>query len=387
MSMIPYGRQQLDEDDIEAVVEVLRSDWLTQGPVVPAFEQALALRCQATHAVAVSSATAALHIACVAAGLGPGDWLWTSPNTFVASANCGRYCGAEVDFVDIDIASGNMDMGKLASKLQQSEQLGRLPKVVVPVAFAGRSCDMAALKSLSRRYGFVVIEDASHAIGAEFAGQPVGCGSHADMTVFSFHPVKVITTGEGGAVLCNDSALYERLGELRSHGITRDECRMEGNSDGAWYYQMTGLGFNYRMTDIQAAIGLSQLSKLDGFLIERRMLVRRYAELLAQQPLSLPCLEPIDESAWHLFVVRLSLEHVASSRAQVFERMRADGIGVNVHYIPVHIQPYYRRLGFQSGDFPMAERHYREALTLPLFPGLTERQQNDVVASLKKAIQ
>jgi len=385
-SFVPYGRQAIDDSDIAAVEAVLRSDWLTQGPAVTAFEQALCRLCDARHAIAVCNATSALHIACLAAGLGPGDRLWTSPNTFVASANCARYCGADVDFVDIDPATWCLDADALEVKLQSASRTGSLPKVVAPVAFGGRSCDMRKLKALSDQFGFIIIEDASHAVGASYAGRPIGSGEFAHMTVFSFHPVKIITTGEGGAVLTNDAAYRERLVSLRSHGITRADDRMDCASEGPWYYQMSELGFNYRMTDIQAALGLSQLDRLGAFLARRRALAKRYQRLLGGWPLQLPIMEPVDDSAWHLFVVRLSLSRMANSRLQVFNLLRSAGIGVNVHYIPVHLHPYYRRLGFAPGDFPHAEQYYREAISLPMFAGLEDEAQDRVVAALGRAI-
>jgi UDP-4-amino-4,6-dideoxy-N-acetyl-beta-L-altrosamine transaminase len=384
--MIPYGRQSLDAADIDAVLEVLHSDWLTQGPTIERFEAALAARCQALHAVAVCNATAALHIACLAAGLGPGDRLWTTPNTFLASANCGRYCGATVDFVDIDAHTWNLDAVALAAKLEQAEGSGTLPKVLVAVAFAGQSCDMQAIAALAERYRFVVIEDASHAVGAEYAGRPVGCGEYAAMTVFSFHPVKIITTGEGGMVLTNDPNLAAHLQRLRSHGMTRDPAQMDEPSHGPWYYQQVELGFNYRITDLQAALGLSQLAKLDAFLARRRYLAERYRQLLADLPLTLPGDQPRAESAWHLFVIRLHTERPGIDHRQVFEGLRAAGIGVNLHYIPVHLQPYYRELGFAPGDFPEAERYYGQAISLPMFPALTDAQQDEVVQQLRRLL-
>ncbi|EIN00165.1 DegT/DnrJ/EryC1/StrS aminotransferase [Paraburkholderia hospita] len=385
-TFIPYGRQSIDDADIAAVEAVLRSDWLTQGPAIAAFEEELARRASARHAVAVCNATAALHIACVAAGLGPGDRLWTVPNTFVASANCGRYCGADVDFVDIDPLTWCMDAAALEVKLEAARRAGTLPKVVIPVAFAGGSCDMKRVKRLSDEYGFTVIEDASHAVGASYAGRPVGCGDYAHMTVFSFHPVKIVTTGEGGAVLTNDPALCDRLRRLRSHGITRDRAQMDEPDVGAWSYEMQELGFNYRITDIQAVLGLSQLKRLDGFLARRRMLVQRYDTLLKNLPLQLPQLDALDESAWHLYVVRVKDNSAHADRRAVFDALRAADIGVNVHYIPVHLQPYYRRLGFKPGDFPQAEQYYREALSLPLYAALTDAQQDRVVAQLKRVL-
>lgn len=384
--MIPYGRQSLDQADIDAVVEVLQSDWLTQGPTIERFEQAMAERCQADFGVAVCNATAALHIACLAADLGPGDRLWTSPNTFLASANCGRYCGADVDFVDIDPLTWNLDAVALAAKLEQAERDGTLPKVLVAVAFSGQSCDMRRIAELAERYHFTVIEDASHAVGASYAGRPVGCGGFAAMTVFSFHPVKIITSAEGGMVLTNRPVLAERLRRLRSHGMTRDPEHMTEPSHGAWYYQQVELGFNYRITDLQAALGLSQLAKLDEFVARRRELAARYDQLLAYLPLTLPSAQPEAESAWHLYVVRVQVERCNLSHHQVFEGLRAAGIGVNLHYIPLHLQPYYRKLGFAEGDFPEAERYYAEAISLPLFPLLSEAQQGQVVEQLRRLL-
>ncbi|WP_434605005.1 UDP-4-amino-4,6-dideoxy-N-acetyl-beta-L-altrosamine transaminase [Pseudomonas sp. R1-7] len=385
--MIPYGRQSVDQADIDAVVAVLQSDWLTQGPAIERFEQAMARRCQAGHAVAVCNATAALHIACLAAGLGPGDRLWTTPNTFLASANCGRYCGAQVDFVDIDPLTWNLDAVVLAAKLAEAERDGTLPKVLVAVAFSGQSCDMREIARLSERYGFTVIEDASHAVGASYAGRPVGCGKFADMTVFSFHPVKIITSAEGGMVLTNRPELAQRLQRLRSHGMTRDAGQMTEPSHGPWYYQQVELGFNYRMTDLQAALGLSQLDKLERFIARRRELAARYSRLLGGLPLTLPGLQPDAESAWHLYVVRLRLDEISLDHRQVFEGLRAAGIGVNLHYIPVHLQPYYRDLGFAQGDYPQAERYYAEAISLPMFPSLSDEQQDYVVGQLQRLLE
>lgn len=384
---IPYGRQSISEQDIEAVVEVLRSEWLTQGPSVERFETGVAGYCGARYAVAVNSATSALHLACLAAGLGPGDTLWTSPNTFVASANCALHCGARVDFVDIDPESYNMSVAELARKLERAERSGTLPKVVLPVHFAGQPCDMAAIALLAARYGFTVIEDASHAIGGRYRGHPVGCGEFSTMTVFSFHPVKIITCGEGGMVLTNDPALQQKLVRLRSHGITRDPDLMQGESDGPWYYQQLELGFNYRMTDMEAALGESQLQRLDAFVERRRALARRYAEELQELPLLLPRQQPQASSAWHLYVVRLRLQEIGRTRRQVFEELRARGILVNLHYIPVHTQPYFRNLGFADGDYPEAERYYRDTLTLPLHAALLEEDQDRVIAALRDALR
>lgn len=383
--MIPYGRQNVDQGDIDAVVEVLRSDWLTQGPTLERFERAVAERCGAAHAVAVCNATAGLHLACLAAGLGEGDWLWTSPNSFVASANCARYCGASVDFVDIDPLTWNLDVRALERKLEHARDVGRLPRVVVAVAFSGQSCDMAGVDRLAREYGFAVIEDAAHALGARYAGKPVGSGTYADFTVFSFHPVKIITSGEGGMVLCNRPELAGHLRNLRSHGITRDPLLMTEPAHGGWYYQQTELGFNYRMCDIQAALGLSQLRRLDEFLDRRRALVARYQRLLAELPLQLPAAQAHAESAWHLYVVRLDATLETHHRS-IFEALRAAGVGVNLHYIPIHLQPYYRELGFAEGDFPEAERYYRQAITLPLYPDLRDEQQDQVVDALRQVL-
>jgi len=380
MAFIPYGRQAISAEDIDAVIGVLKSDFLTQGPAVPAFESTVAAHCGAAHAIAVNSATSALHLACLALDLGPGDRLWTSPNTFVASANCGRYCGAEVDFVDIEPATGNLSPQRLADKLQQADRAGRLPKVLVPVHFSGRSCAMNDIAPLARRYGVRIVEDASHAVGATYAGAPVGHCAHADITVFSFHAVKIVTTGEGGMLTTRDAGLAERLRRLRSHGITRDAARMTAPAEGAWYYEQIELGYNYRLTDIQAALGTSQMRRLGDFLARRRELATRYAAVLADKPLVLP--PPSDESAWHLYVVQVE----ARRRRDVFDRMRAADIGVNVHYIPVHLQPYYRRLGFNPGDFPAAEAYYAGALTLPLHAGLADAQHDRVAAALSEAL-
>ncbi|MDP2879938.1 MAG: UDP-4-amino-4,6-dideoxy-N-acetyl-beta-L-altrosamine transaminase [Sulfuricella sp.] len=385
--MIPYGRQDISEEDIRSVVEVLRSDWLTQGPAVERFEQEVARYCGAKYAVAVSSATAALHVACLAAGLKPGDALWTSPNTFVASANCGLYCGARPDFVDIDPRTYNLSVDALEEKLARAEKQGRLPRIVIPVHFAGQSCDMDAIAGLGKRYGFTVIEDASHAIGGRYRDTRVGSCAFSDMTVFSFHPVKIITTGEGGMVLTNRQDFYEKLVRLRSHGITRDPRFMEGESDGPWYYQQIELGFNYRITDIQAGLGASQMQRLDEFVARRRQLSDRYDSLLRDFPLTLPWRHPDAYSAVHLYVVRLRLDLIGKTHRQVFEELRQHGIGANLHYIPVHTQPYYQKMGFRKGDFPEAERYYGEAISLPLYPGLTENEQDYVVLTLRNIFQ
>ena len=380
--MIPYGRQNISQDDIDAVVEVLRSDFLTQGPVVPEFEKVVASYCGAKYAVAVNSATSALHIACLALGVGPGDLVWTSPVTFVASANCARYCGADVDFVDIDPRTYNMSIACLSEKLEHAQRNGRLPKVVIPVHLAGQSCEMEAIHTLSLKFGFRIIEDASHAIGGSYKGEKVGCGRYSDITVFSFHPVKIITTGEGGMAVTNDPALVKHMARLRSHGITRYPSEMTRPPDGSWYYQQIELGFNYRMTDIQAALGVSQMRQLDEFVAQRHAISLGYENLLKDASVKLPWAHPDTYSALHLYIVRLSAGDLKISRREVFERMRSEGIGVNLHYIPVYRQPYYERMGFKTEEFPEAELYYAEAITLPIFPGLTAEQQNNVVQRL-----
>lgn len=375
--MIPYGRQHISSTDIDAVVEVLQSDWLTQGPAVPKFETGLAAQCNAKYAVAVASGTAALHLAYKGLGLGPGDLLWTSPITFVATANAARYCGADVDFVDIDPRTCCMSVKALANRLTEGESRRRLPKIVVPVHFAGRSCDMEKMRSLADRYEFRIVEDACHALGGGYRNAPVGSCRYSDATVFSFHPVKNITTGEGGAVLTNDGGLSARVERLRSHGITREPDEMNGESEGAWYYQQVELGWNYRMTDLQAALGASQLQRLDVFMKRRRALAGRYDRLLAGLPLQRP--SPDGDSAWHLYVIRLN---DTARRRAIFDGMRAAGIGVNVHYIPVHLQPDYRRMGFGPGAFPAAEAYYAGALTLPLHAGLSDAEQDRIATTL-----
>lgn len=378
--MIPYGRQDIRAADIDAVVEVLNSDFLTQGPAVPRFEQAMAQRVGVGHAVAVNSATSALHIACLALGLGDGDLLWTSPITFVASANCGLYCGAEVDFVDIDPVSYNLDPVALEEKLRAAKEAGRLPKVVVVVHLCGQSADMKAIKALSDAYGFHVIEDASHAVGGKYDGGYVGNCRYSDVAVFSFHPVKIITTGEGGMALSNDRVVAERMRLLASHGVTRDTEQMTKDPDGPWYYQQVSLGFNYRMTDLQAALGFSQLSRLDEYVSRRQYLADRYDNLLANAPVTTPVRSGDAYSSFHLYVIRVA----ASRRQALFEYLRGKGVGVNVHYIPVHTQPYYETFGFKYGDFPEAERYYQQAISLPLYPGLSELDQDYVVTTLKE---
>lgn len=385
-SYIPYGRQDISEDDVQTVVNILQSDWLTQGPAIEQFERAVAEYCGTRYAVAVNSATSALHLACRAAGVGNGDIVWTSPNTFVASANCALYCGATVDFVDIDPATYNLDVNALAKKLDAAKVSGHLPKAIIPVHFAGQSCDMQAIRKLTEQYGCILIEDASHAIGGTYQNKPIGSCNYSEMTVFSFHPVKIITTGEGGMVLTNREDLYQKLTLLRSHGITRDESRMEGSSQGPWYYQQVDLGYNYRITDIQAGLGHSQMKRLDAFVNRRWELAAHYNMLLEGLPVVLPWQNPANHSSFHLYPIQLKLEEIHRSRREVFESLRAQGIGVNVHYIPVHTQPYYRKLGFKPGDFPNAEAYYERAISLPLYYSLSNTDQDRVVTALKNAI-
>lgn len=383
--MLPYGRQDITQEDIDAVVTVLQSDFLTQGPQVPRFEEKLAAYCGAAHAVAVNSATSALHIACLALNLGEGDWLWTTPNTFVASANCAFYCGAQVDFVDIDPHSWNMCPQALERKLVVAEKANRLPKVLVPVHLCGTPCDMQAIYALGQRYGFKIIEDASHSIGARYRDEPVGNCRYSDITVFSFHPVKIFTTAEGGATLTNHADLAEKMALLRSHGITRDPKLMGKASDGPWYYEQVDLGFNYRMSDVHAVLGVSQMNRLDEYVTRRHEIANRYDKLLAGLPLRSQV--RAEYSALHLYVIRLMLGEIRQSHKDVFVALRECGIGVNLHYIPVHTQPYYMAMGFAKGDFPEAESYYSEAISLPMYPGLTEKDLLKVAGSLTKVIK
>lgn len=383
---IPYGHQHINDDDIQAVVDVLRSDWLTQGPTIERFEQEFAEFCGARYAVAVSNATAALHLACRALDLGPQDSLWTSPNTFVASANCARFCGAGVDFVDIDPKTYNLSPDRLTEKLELARRDGDVPRVVVPVHFAGQPCEMEAIRSLAQEYGFALVEDASHAVGADYHHTRIGSCHYSDITVFSFHPVKIMTTGEGGIAVTNDSRLFQRLKLLRSHGLTRDPEMMEAECAGGWYYEQQDLGYNYRITDIQAALGCSQLRRVEEFLARRRSLVARYAHAFRTLPLVTPWESPGGHSAWHLYVIQLNREVVPGTRREVFDKLRASGIQVNVHYFPVHLQPYYRQMGFKPGDFPCAEAYYESAITLPLYYGLTDQGQDFVIETLIEAL-
>lgn len=385
--MIPYGKQEITQQDIDAVVDVLKSDFLTQGPQVPAFEKALMNFTGAKHALAVNSATSALHIACLALGLESGDILWTTPVTFVASANCGLYCGAEVDFVDIDSATYNLCPVKLEEKLVAAKAQGKLPKVLVAVHLCGQPCDMRAISKLAKQYSFKVIEDASHAIGGSYLETPIGSCKYSDITVFSFHPVKIVTTAEGGAALTNYASLSEKMNLFRSHGVTRDPNLMVSESHGGWYYQQVELGYNYRMTELQAALGVSQMTRLSEFVAARHVLAKRYNEELSQLPITLPYQLPETYSGLHLYVIRLQLDKITKTHKQVFDALRENGIGVNLHYIPVHIQPYYQDLGFKVGDFPVAENYYQEAISLPMFHLMSREQQNEVVAVLTKLLK
>ncbi len=384
--MIPYGKQSINQADIDAVLEVLQSDYLTQGPQVPLFEETVATYCDAASAVAVNSATSALHIACLALDVGPGDSVWTTPNTFVASANCAVYCGASVDFVDIDPHTYNLCASKLEQKLAVAAEQGKLPKVVIPVHFAGQSCDMKTIHRLSQQYGFAIIEDASHAIGSRYLNKPVGNCAYSDITVFSFHPVKIITTAEGGLATTNSSELAAKMQLYRSHGITRAPERMTTAADGDWYYQQLELGYNYRMTEMQAALGVAQMTRLDAMVERRHALQQRYARLLAELPLILPFQSPDSYSALHLYPIQVDLDKISKGRAAIFEALRANDIGVNVHYIPVHTQPFYQRMGFAEGDFPEAERYYRRCISIPVFYAMTDDEQDRVVEVLKEVL-
>ncbi len=385
--MIHYGQQDITQADIDAVVDVLNSLNLTQGPNIPKFEQSVISHTGVKHAVAFNSATSALHIACLALDLGPGDLLWTTPNTFVASANCALYCGAEVDFVDIDSRTYNICVHKLEEKLIDAEKFGRLPKIVVPVHFAGQPCDMAKIHELGKKYGFKIIEDASHAIGGEYKGNPIGNSQYSDITIFSFHPVKIITTAEGGMALTNSDKLAGRLNLLRSHGITRDPLLMTKPMEGPWYYQQVALGFNYRMTDMQAALGVSQMNRLIQYVNRRHEIANRYNQMLADLPLTLPWQHSDGYSAYHLYVIQLQLDKIKASHEEVFEAMRSKDIMVNLHYIPVHTQPYYEQMGFKLGDFPVAEKYYKGAISIPIHPRLTDLEQDFVVKTLREALR
>lgn len=380
--MIPYGKQDITQSDIDSVISVLKSSFLTQGPQVPAFESLLMKETGAKHALAVNSATSALHIACLALELSKDDILWTSPVTFVASANCGLYCGASVDFVDIDPSTYNLCPKALEQKLVRAKKEGKLPKVLVAVHLCGQPCDMKVIHALSLEYGFKIIEDASHAIGGRYIKQPIGSCEYSDITVFSFHPVKIVTTAEGGAALTNSKALADKMALYRSHGITRDEALMENASHGGWYYEQIDLGFNYRMTELQAALGVSQISRLNDFVSARHQLSKRYNEKLAELPITLPYQLPNTYSGLHLYVIRLNLNEISKTHKEVFDALRENAIGVNLHYIPVHLQPYYEKMGFKHGDFPNAESYYSNAISLPMFHGMTYEQQDEVISKL-----
>ncbi|WP_415886896.1 UDP-4-amino-4,6-dideoxy-N-acetyl-beta-L-altrosamine transaminase [Neptuniibacter sp. QD37_6] len=384
--MIPYGTQSITEEDISAVVETLRSSYLTQGPKVTQFETALAEYCGAKYAACTNSATSALHISCLALGLTQGDWLWTSPNSFVASANCGLYCGAKVDFVDIEPTHLNICPDKLEQKLIAAERNGCLPKVIVVVHFAGQPCEMKTIAKLAKQYNFKVIEDASHAIGSSYNNNKTGNGHYSDITVFSFHPVKIITSAEGGCALTNCSKIDNKLKSLRSHGITRDLDLMKSDPEGNWVYEQQELGFNYRMTDLQAALGLSQLSRLDDYITQRHHLANVYDERLKELPVKLPARSTDSYSALHLYPIQLDLDSISLSRAQVFNVLREHDVGVNVHYIPIHLQPFYKKLGFTAGDFPNAEKYYSRALTIPLHPKLQQSDIDYIIYTLKRSL-
>ena len=383
--MIPYGHQDINQNDIDAVEKILRSDFLTQGPVVPAFEDAIKKYCDVKYAVAVNSATSALHVACLALGVGPGDCVWTTSITFVASANCALYCGATIDFVDIDSLTYNLSIDRLAEKLSDAKLSGKLPKVVIPVHLSGQSCDMEGIFKLSQQYGFKVIEDASHAIGGRYQNQPIGNCRYSDITVFSFHPVIIITTGEGGMAVTNSPVFAKKMRLLRSHGITREESEMTHDSDGPWYYEQIQLGFNYRMTDFQAALGLSQMQRLNKFVEQRHSVANQYAALLKKTPLKLPYQSPGSYSSLHLYVIQI--DSTIYNHIEFFEAMRSNGVGVNLHYIPIYRQPYYERMGFTPSEYPESEKYYSQAVSLPIFPGLTEMQQEYIANAVHKSLE
>lgn len=385
--MIPYGMQDITEEDIASVISVLKSSFLTQGPAVPMFEQAVASYCQAQYSLATNSATSALHLACLALDIGPGDIVWTSPVTFVASANSALYCGAKVDFVDIDPISYNISVEALENKLITAKKSGCLPKAIIAVHLSGQSCDMMAIGALANRYGVRVIEDASHAIGGRYLNEPIGRCTYSDITIFSFHPVKIITTGEGGMATTQDEKLYSRMKLLRSHGISRDDGEMEFPVDGGWYYEQQALGFNYRLTDFQAALGLSQLSRLDDYVLARHQLARRYNEALDHLPIKLPNQNEASYSSFHLYIIRLELNAINKTHKEVFEQLRAAGIGVNLHYIPIYRHPYYRQFKYEYSDFPNSESYYSEAISIPIYPMLSNDNFNKVVSALENILK
>jgi UDP-4-amino-4,6-dideoxy-N-acetyl-beta-L-altrosamine transaminase len=381
--MIPYGRQEITQSDIDAVASVLKSDFLTQGPAVPAFELAVINHVGAKFGVAVNSATSALHIACLALGLGPEDYLWTSPISFAASANCGLYCGAQVDFVDIDPLTYNMSVEELARKLELAERENKLPKVVIPVHLCGQSANMKTIHKLSQRYGFKIIEDASHAIGGKYCGEFIGNCRYSDIAIFSFHPVKIVTTAEGGMAVTNNAPLAEKMNLLRSHGITRDQACMTQMVDGPWYYQQIELGFNYRMTDLQAALGVSQMQRLDQYVARRHEIANQYNEFLQGLPIKLPFQHSDSYSAFHLYAIQLDLEQIKVSHLTVFDSLRARGIGVNLHYIPIYRHPFYQKFGYDEKAFPSAEKYYSSAISLPMYPGLRQEDQKFISLALR----
>ncbi len=385
--MIPYGKQEINQTDIDSVMGVLQSEFLTQGSQVPLFEEAVSYYCGAKYGVAVNSATSALHIACQALGLGKNDWLWTSSNSFVASANCALYCGAKVDFVDINAQTYNMSITELEKKLILAKKKNKIPKIVIPIHFAGQSCKMKKIYSLSQEYGFHIIEDASHAIGSKYLDKQVGCCQYSDITVFSFHPVKIVTTAEGGLATTNDAKLTERMRLLRSHGVTRDSKLMTKASEGGWYYQQVELGYNYRMTELQAALGISQMKRLDEFVAKRHIIQERYDLLFGKFPIVRPYQDKDSYSALHLYPIQINFDRVNKSREQIFRNLVEEGIGVNVHYIPIHTQPYYLQFGFKKGDFPNSEFYYSRAISIPLFHTMTLKQQDKVVISLNSALK
>jgi UDP-4-amino-4,6-dideoxy-N-acetyl-beta-L-altrosamine transaminase len=385
--MIPYGKQDINQADIDAVVNVLKSDFLTQGVQTPLFEKIVSNYCGSKYGVAVNSATSALHVACLSLNLGKGDWLWTSPNSFVASANCGLYCGAKIDFVDIDTQTYNMSVAELEKKLIHAKQEKKLPKIVIPVHFAGQSCDMRKIHSLSKEYGFKIIEDASHAIGGKYLNRPIGGCQYSDVTVFSFHPVKIVTTAEGGLATTNSKELAEKMKLYRSHGITRDESLMANKPEGGWYYQQVDLGFNYRMTELQAALGVSQMQRLDEFIAKRHILQERYDSLLSSLPIIKPHQNTDSYSALHLYPIQIDLNKVSKNREQIFNELREKGVGVNVHYIPIHTQLYYLQFGFKEGNFPNSESYYSSIISIPLFHAMTVEQQDEVLNVLKMVLQ
>ena len=384
--MIPYSRQNISEEDITAITDVLKSDYLTQGPKTPEFEKIVSEYCGVKYGCAVNSATSGLHIACLALGVGKGDIVWTSPISFVASSNCALYCGATVDFVDIDSLSNNMSVISLEEKLILAKKKGNLPKVVIPVHLSGKSCDMERIHDLGREYDFKIIEDASHAIGASYKNQKVGSCSYSDITVFSFHPVKIITTCEGGMCMTNDGDLYNLLLRYRSHGITRHSEEMKNKPDGLWYYEQLNLGYNYRLNDLQSVLGISQMQKLDSFVKERNIIATSYNGLFSRSQIDLPKIKSENYSSWHLYIIRINSNNNGLNRNFVFEKLRNNGVYVNVHYIPIYRHPYYQKMNFKLKDYPEAEKYYKEAISIPIFPGMTSEQQEKIISIISEPI-